>query len=46
VVRSGVVESVFVGGRQIVADSRLTGLDIERDIETPLRAEVAAMTTE
>ena len=45
VVRGGKVESVYVGGRQIVADGRLSGLDVENDIEAPLRAEVAAMTT-
>ena len=46
VVCNGKAESVFVGGRQIVADGNLTGLDMERDIETPLKAEVAAMTAE
>ena len=44
VIRGGKVESVYVGGAQTVKDGRLLGLDIETDIEAPLRAEVAAMT--
>ena len=44
VIRGGKVESVYVGGTQTVKDGRLLGLDIETDIEAPLRAEVAAMT--
>jgi len=44
VTRAGTVESVYVGGKKTVENGRLLGLDIEKDIEVPLRAQVAAMT--
>ncbi|MCI6259892.1 MAG: cytosine deaminase, partial [Pyramidobacter sp.] len=44
VVKNGAVRDVYVGGRKTMEDGRLLGLDVERDVERPLREEVAAMT--
>jgi len=44
IVENGMVRGVYVGGRKTMEDGRLLGLDAERDVERPLREEVAAMT--
>ena len=46
VVKNGAVRDVYVGGRRAMENGRLLGLDVERDVERPLREEVAAMTAE
>ena len=43
---NGAVRDVYVGGRKTIENGRLLGLDVERDVERPLREEVAAMTAE
>ena len=44
VLRRGKVSELFVGGRQVLRDGRLTQLDEERDIEASLADEVARLT--
>lgn len=46
VVRNGTLCDVYVGGRKTVENGRLLGLDIENEVELPLRGEIAAMKTE
>ncbi len=44
ILRKGRLETVLVGGEAVFHKGRLVGLDVERDIEGPLRAEQAALT--
>ncbi|MGI6075940.1 MAG: amidohydrolase family protein [Pyramidobacter sp.] len=45
VVEDGKLVDLYVGGRPVVSGGALTKLDVERDIELPLKAEIAAMTS-
>ncbi len=46
ITKNGCVETVLVGGQPVLDDEKILGLDVERDIETPLKEEIALMTAE
>lgn len=45
VLRHGVLQDVFVGGKKVVADGVLTGIDVEKEIEQPFKNLLREMTT-
>lgn len=45
VTRQGVVQDVFVGGKKVLQAGTLTGLDVEREIEQPLKDAVLRIAT-
>lgn len=44
VVKDGKLDGLYVGGRQVTSRGALVRLDVQRDIEIPLKAEIIAMT--
>ena len=44
VVKDGKLDGLYVGGRQVTSRGALVRLDVQRDIEIPLKAEITAMT--